>query len=167
MFFPVSFKPFGAFVNEQIVTILQRTDEFGLYAIQLHGKETPEFCKELLDAFHAAGKETTLIKAFSIATAEDLERTAPYSAYCHYFLFDTPCTGYGGSGKTFNWQVLSEYHGKTPFLLSGGISPEQIGALNEFTHPQWAGIDLNSHFEIRPAYKDALLIKKFIQEIKK
>ena len=84
-----------------------------------------------------------------------------------YFLFDTRCEGYGGSGKRFDWSILTEYKGETPFLLSGGIRPENAEAIRNFRHPRLAGIDLNSGFEKRPAYKDALLLQTFIQEFNK
>lgn len=164
-YLPVSARRVGVFVNESIENIVYRIIEFGLNAIQLHGKETPDFCKELLRTIHTTGKEIILIKAFSIAKKMDLIYTAPYEAYCQYFLFDTPCQSYGGSGETFNWKILSEYHGNIPFLLSGGIGHNHIRALQEFKHPLWAGIDLNSCFEIRPAYKDPSLLQKFIQKI--
>ena len=85
---------------------------------------------------------------------------------CDYFLFDTACTGYGGSGKTFDWQVLTAYHGSTPFLLSGGLKPDSLHSLKEFRHPAWAGIDLNSGFEISPGKKDTTLLNTFIKQIK-
>lgn len=157
----------GVFVNDSVENIIRTVLDFSLHAVQLHGKESPEFCKELLDAFHVAGKEIMLIKAFSIGKKRELEQTVLYEPYCRYFLFDTPCLGYGGSGQSFNWNILSAYKGHTPFLLSGGLSYKQLPALKKFTHPQWAGIDLNSGFEKRPAYKDALLLQTFIQEFNK
>ncbi len=166
-YMPESVQRIGVFVNDSVENIIRTVLDFGLHAVQLHGKESPEFCKELLDAFHVAGKEIMLIKAFSIGEKRELEQTVPYEPYCRYFLFDTPCLGYGGSGQSFNWNILSAYKGHTPFLLSGGLSYKQLPALKEFTHPQWAGIDLNSGFEKRPAYKDALLLQTFIQEFNK
>ena len=82
-----------------------------------------------------------------------------------YFLFDTRCEGYGGSGKRFDWSILTEYEGETPFLLSGGIRPENAEAIRNFRHPRFAGIDLNSGFEIEPGLKDIDKLKNFIQQI--
>ncbi len=93
----------------------------------------------------------------------DLKSTACYENVCDYFLFDTACTGYGGSGKTFDWQVLTAYHGSTPFLLSGGLKPDSLHSLKEFRHPAWAGIDLNSGFEISPGKKGYNAIKHIYQ----
>ena len=107
-----------------------------------------------------------IIKAFSIATEEDLTPVADYEDRADYFLFDTKCSSYGGSGKQFDWSVLSAYKGQTPFLLSGGINPDSAEALRNFSHPKLAGIDLNSGFETSPGMKDVEKLKTFIDKIK-
>ena len=98
--------------------------------------------------------------------ADDLERTSSYEGRVDYFLFDTKCDNYGGSGKQFDWSVLEAYTGETPFLLSGGLRPESAGAIRSFHHPRLAGIDLNSGFEIEPGLKDVEKLKRFIHDIK-
>ena len=124
------------------------------------GRETPEQCRKL--------KATGLgvIKVFSIAQESDLQSAGCYEGVCDYFLFDTACSGYGGSGKTFNWNILQAYQGKTPFLLSGGLRPGSLSLLLQFKHEQWAGIDLNSGFETAPALKDAAAVHTFINQLK-
>ena len=62
--------------------------------------------------------------------------------------------------------VLTHYHGETPFLLSGGLKPESLDALLNFSHPRWAGIDLNSGFEQAPGLKDAAALSDFIDSFK-
>ena len=150
----------GVFVNESSENILLKAQEFGLHHIQLHGRETPEQCRKL--------KATGLgvIKVFSIAQESDLQSAGCYEGICDYFLFDTACSGYGGSGKTFNWNILQAYQGKTPFLLSGGLRPGSLSLLLQFKHEQWAGIDLNSGFETAPALKDAAAVHTFINQLK-
>ena len=74
--------------------------------------------------------------------------------------------GYGGSGQSFDWSILGNYKGDTPFLLSGGIRPESLPALSGFHHPRWAGIDLNSGFETAPAQKDAKQLASFIEQFR-
>lgn len=122
--------------------------------------ETPEQCRKL----KAAG--LGIIKVFSIAREIDLRPVGCYEGICDYFLFDTACSGYGGSGKTFNWNILQAYRGKTPFLLSGGLRPGSLSSLLQFKHEQWAGIDLNSGFETAPALKDAAAVHTFINQLK-
>lgn len=150
----------GVFVNESSENILLKAQEFGLHHIQLHGRETPEQCRKL----KAAG--LGVIKVFSIAQKSDLQSAGCYEGICDYFLFDTACSGYGGSGKTFNWNILQAYQGKTPFLLSGGLRPGSLSLLLQFKHEQWAGIDLNSGFETAPALKDAAAVHTFINQLK-
>lgn len=166
-YLPASVRRVGVFVNDTTENIIRHTIDFGLDIIQLHGNETPEFCRTLLNRSRTEGKEITLVKAFSIAEESHLRQTAEYEPYCRYFLFDTACRGYGGSGQAFDWNLLPAYKGNTPFLLSGGISLHHLPALKRLKHPQWAGIDLNSGFETRPAYKDVSLLQEFIQEINK
>ena len=107
-----------------------------------------------------------VIKVFSIAQESDLQSAGCYEGVCDYFLFDTACSGYGGSGKPFNWNILQAYRGKTPFLLSGGLRPGSLSLLLQFKHEQWAGIDLNSGFETAPALKDAAAVHTFINQLK-
>ena len=121
---------------------------------------TPEQCRKL----KAAG--LGVIKVFSIAQESDLQSAGCYEGVCDYFLFDTACSGYGGSGKPFNWNILQAYRGKTPFLLSGGLRPGSLSLLLQFKHEQWAGIDLNSGFETAPALKDAAAVHTFINQLK-
>ena len=152
-------KKVGVFVNTSFEELVETAAFFRLDYLQLHGNETPEDC-------HALQKRGySLIKAFQIATACDLEQTTNYEGRVDYFLFDTKCNSYGGSGKQFDWSVLEAYRGKTPFLLSGGIRPENAEAIRNFRHPRFAGIDLNSGFEIEPGLKDIDKLKNFIQQI--
>lgn len=58
--------------------------------------------------------------------------------------------------------MLESYHGNVPFLLGGGLNPGSLGALREFSHPMWAGVDLNSDFEVSPGIKDAASVAGFI-----
>ena len=120
-----------------------------------------------LDGIHLLRRLVRLIKAFALRSIADLRQIPPYAPSCDYLLFDTPCTGFGGSGTAFDWDLLRHYEGSTPFLLSGGIRPESLEALKRFRHPRWAGIDLNSGFETAPAVKDAPKLKAFIEAVKR
>lgn len=150
----------GVFVNEKPERILAKAGEFGLDYLQLHGKEPVDECRLLREAGYP------VIKAISVSSAEDVLQAIPYEGEVDYFLFDTKCKGYGGSGRQFDWSVLESYQGETPFLLCGGISPGSITELEQFRHPLWAGIDLNSGFETAPANKDEQLLKLFIGQFK-
>lgn len=158
-FLPTRQKRVGVFVDARIEEVKSKADEYALDLIQLHGKESPAFCEWL-----KANSRPQLIKAFNIATQEDLEQTRPYEGLVDYFLFDTKAKMVGGNGTQFDWSVLSAYQGNTPFLLSGGIGPGDAEKVRNFHHPQLAGIDLNSRFELSPALKDIEKLKQFITE---
>ena len=153
----------GVFVNEEQEEVVRKTAQYHLGYVQLHGSETPEYLSALRKMLPAGIK---LIKAFSIRTEADLLQTSGYETHCEYLLFDTPTSGYGGSGRSFDWSILQYYTGAIPFLLSGGIGPDSHETLHHFHHRLWAGIDLNSRFETAPAVKDAELLSCFIQNIK-
>ncbi len=158
-FLPTRQKRVGVFVDARIEEVKSKADEYALDLIQLHGKESPAFCERL-----KTNSRQQLIKAFNIATQEDLEQTIPYEGLVDYFLFDTKAKMVGGNGTQFDWSVLSAYQGNTPFLLSGGIGPDDAEKVRNFHHPQLAGIDLNSRFELSPALKDIEKLKQFITE---
>ncbi|MDH6343920.1 phosphoribosylanthranilate isomerase [Parabacteroides sp. PFB2-12] len=152
-------KRVGVFVNPSLQEIRERVAAFRLDYVQLHGNESAAFCRHLQELGIA------VIKAFSIETADDLQQTAVYEDHADYFLFDTKSKYYGGSGKQFDWSLLAHYKGATPFLLSGGIGPEDTEHIQRFHHPAWAGIDLNSGFETAPGLKEPHKLNKFIQSI--
>jgi phosphoribosylanthranilate isomerase len=127
----------------------------------LHGDESPDFCRQLQ---HAG---CTIIKAFSVSSKSDFGQTTAYESFVKYFLFDTKSSERGGTGKRFDWSILEEYIGYTPFVLSGGIGPEHLTDLQTFTHPLMAGVDLNSRFELSPALKDVGKIETFVNQYKK
>ena len=150
----------GVFVNETFENILRKTQEYQLHGIQLHGDESPKLCWQLKE------KGLTVIKVFSVGNSFSFEKTKPYDTVCDYFLFDTKGKERGGNGVTFDWSILNDYNGKLPFLLSGGISETSAEAIKALSFPKLAGIDINSKFEIRPAFKDIQKIKTFIHDIR-
>lgn len=159
-YLPAKARRVGVFVNESKENILVYADRFGLHYIQLHGNESPEYCRSL----RSSGLH--LIKAFSISLPKDILAPSAYKGLCDYYLFDTKTPQYGGSGNQFDWNLLHRYNGNTPFLLSGGINPYSVKAIREFHHPKLAGIDINSRFETSPGVKDVERIEKFMQELR-
>ena len=166
-YLPQKCKRVGVFVDEDIDQVKRIAEDFALDFIQLHGSESPAYIFQL-GGLH-------VIKAFNIATAEDLEQTKPYDGLVDYFLFDTKATLPGGSGQQFDWNVLEAYDGETPFLLSGGIGPDDAERVKSFLTSQrslslskgkCAGIDLNSRFEMAPGLKDVNTMRSFIREIR-
>lgn len=158
-YMPKKQKRVGVFVNASLEQILAKAQKFSLEYIQLHGDEPPAFCSELKN------RGLKVIRALRIANTDDIIRAESYNM-ADLMIFDTKTEFYGGSGKKFNWQLLENYKGCVPFLLSGGIRSDTFEEIKAFFHPQFAGIDLNSGFEISPALKDVGKLNNFIEKIK-
>nr|WP_294860840.1 phosphoribosylanthranilate isomerase [uncultured Fluviicola sp.] len=155
----ISGKKVGVFVNAPLEFILQKVKEEGLDVVQFHGTESPADIRKV--------KLNVLKwKAFGIQNPGDFKQCKAYEGIVDAFLFDTKSPRFGGTGKAFNWELLDEYHGETPFLLSGGISPKHAERLRKLNHPKLIGIDLNSRFEIAPKQKNVPLIESFIKQLK-
>ena len=162
-YLPTRQKRVGVFVNADIKEVTEKAKEYALDLIQLHGKETPDYIQRLRSLCPQRGdRATAIIKALNIADTEDLAQTAQYEGIVDYFLFDTKSKLVGGNGTQFDWSVLQAYQGDTPFILSGGIGPDDAEKVKNFQHPMCAGIDLNSRFETAPALKDIQLLNHFI-----
>jgi phosphoribosylanthranilate isomerase len=161
--FPSDLKKVGVFVNETIDEIIEIADKNKLEAIQLHGNESPEYCEELKVLLI---RNVEIFKAFSIDENFDFSKTEAYQKVCDFLLFDTKGKEYGGNGVKFDWEVLENYKGTTPFLLSGGISKNDAKEIKKISHKAFLGIDINSGFEIEPALKNIANIKEFKQNLK-
>ncbi len=148
----------GVFVNEKYDQILEYTQHFGITTVQLHGVESREECLKLKQAGYK------VIKAILIGEESDLQQCNGYSEVADIFLFDTKSEQYGGTGKKFDWSVLQSYNLQVPFLISGGISANDIPDLSNFVHPYFLGVDINSKFEVEPGLKDVEKVKEFIRE---
>ena len=160
-------KKVGVFVNAAPEEIVLRTLEYNLQAIQLHGQESPDYCKALKELLAGDSDELPeIVKAFAIDENFDFEKLVPYKSVCDYFLFDTRSDLPGGSGKKFNWELLSNYNSGKPFFLSGGIGSQDVYAIKEFLNQPGAkycyGIDVNSKFEKEPGLKDTESLRKFM-----
>ena len=177
-YLPTHCKRVGVFVDEDIETVKRIADDYSLDYIQLHGHESPDYIRALnvqWSMFRSSSArllpkgrknvQCSIIKAFNIATTEDFLQTVPYASLADYFLFDTKGKSVGGNGEKFDWSVLSAYDGDTPFLLSGGIGPDDAERVKAFHHPKCIGIDLNSRFELAPGLKDVAALRKFLNEI--
>lgn len=153
----------GVFVNPEPDVVISKVREFGLNRIQLHGTESAEFCHSVYMA-----TKLPVIKAVSIATEQDFGICCQYEQEkaVDMFLFDTKCSGWGGSGQSFDWSLLDCYKGSKPFLLAGGIGPGMEESISGIKHPQFYGIDLNSRFESEPAVKEINKLSLFINNIR-
>ncbi len=150
----------GVFVNESIKAIVEITTESQLDIIQLHGNENEKFILQLKQIL---GNNIKIIKVIRIGNQsfDELQKTINQQpSTVNYLLFDTDSKAFGGTGKTFDWQILNEIEIPKPYFLSGGISLENIHQLSTINHQPLA-LDINSKFEIEPGSKDLEKIKIF------
>lgn len=155
----------GVFVNATADEVIKTIDECRLHMVQLHGDETPKFCEKIADYI-------SVVKAFRISEGDNVRwRIKDYTDVCDMFLFDTDGVGYGGTGKKFSWNILSDVQIKKPYFLSGGIEPSDIDTINDFMQTESAkslfAVDINSKFETSPGIKDMTLVKEFYNNVQK
>ncbi|RIA10459.1 phosphoribosylanthranilate isomerase [Flavobacteriaceae bacterium MAR_2010_72] len=167
---PKTIKKTGVFVNASLSDIVKKVNTYQLDAVQLHGEESPEFCKILRDTeLISAARNLEVIKVFSIKDEFDFSILEPFEDVCDYFLFDTKGKLPGGNGYTFNWAVLKHYPSTKPYFLSGGIGIEEIDSLKSFFKSQESKfcytIDVNSKFEIKPGLKNIEKLKEFKSQL--
>jgi len=153
----------GVFVNPEPEYVLAKASELGLNRIQLHGTETAELCRRI---HKLTGLPIT--KAISVAQTSDFDICQAYEQEdsVDLYLFDTKCSGWGGSGQSFDWSLLECYQGSKPFLLAGGIGPGMEESIAGISHKRFLGIDLNSRFESEPAVKEISKLSLFINNIR-
>ncbi|WP_259147162.1 bifunctional phosphoribosylanthranilate isomerase/tryptophan synthase subunit beta [Candidatus Karelsulcia muelleri] len=150
----------GVFVNEKEDKLLKLSLKNNLDFVQLHGDESPYYCRNI------SKKGIKIIKSFGIDHNFYFEKIKEYIDHVKYFLFDFKSNLYGGTGKKFFWEKIDNYNLKVPFILSGGINSNDFDKINNLNIPKLLGIDLNSCFENKPGLKNFNLLKKFISRIK-
>ena len=158
----------GVFVNASIEEISEKINKYKLDVVQLHGDETPEFCNKLKEKFQKESSSITTWKVFSIKDSFNFDNLVAYEDVVGKFLFDTKGKEKGGNGYTFNWEILSGYPSKKPFLLSGGIGLEEIKDLKKILNTKLPihAIDVNSKFETEPGLKNIDDLHKMIDWLK-
>lgn len=155
----------GVFVNETVEKIVEISENADLNFIQLHGDENEEYILKLRQRLN---KNIKIIKVVRIGNQSltELQKTINRQlSTINYFLFDTDSKAFGGTGKTFDWNVLNEIKISLPYFLSGGISLENGEDINNLSQKPFA-LDINSKFEIEPGIKDLEKIKEFVDTLK-
>jgi phosphoribosylanthranilate isomerase len=148
----------GVLVNESFENALKIVQSGYFNLIQLHGNEDVEYCRKL--SYHIR-----IIKAFSVGKSLPANLAA-YQEFCEMFLFDTSGELPGGSGKSFDHRILSNYLLEKDFILAGGISPTDTNNIRSIRQEKLSAVDLNSRFELSPGIKDIRLLKNFIEKLR-
>ncbi len=157
----------GVFVNEDLEKIIEISEQAKLNFIQLHGDETADYISELRQKLNP---EIRIIKVIRVGSQKsevinEIQKISNLKSQISNLLFDTDSKAFGGTGKTFDWEILNEMEIPIPYFLSGGISLENIHQLSTINH-QPIALDINSKFEIEPGNKDLEKIKEFIKLLK-
>ncbi|PSB06099.1 phosphoribosylanthranilate isomerase [filamentous cyanobacterium CCP2] len=151
----------GVFADAEVAEIV-RVVEIGLLnAVQLHGNESPEFCQQVRSTLPTL----ELIKAFRVRSAETLESVRQYEAIVDTLLLDAYDPNLlGGTGHTIDWSLLQGFRSGCPWLLAGGLTPENISDALERLTPD--GIDLSSGVEIAPGNKDLQKVERLFEALR-
>lgn len=150
----------GVFVNPTLSTITTMINETGIDTIQLHGEETPQFCEHIKQM-----SNIRIIKAFRVHDAFSLEVLEAYKVSA--WLLDTYHPHlYGGSGLTFNWELVKVASSESrPIILAGGLTPENVAQAIKVVKPY--GVDVSSGVEISPGIKDHTKMYLFVEAVRK
>lgn len=150
----------GVFVNQPLDDVNSIAKQTGVDYVQLHGNESPDYCtlveKPIIKVFHVSSE----------TSRDDLEQQIdPYMEHVEFFLFDTKVDGkWGGTGQTFDWNILKEISNEKPFFLSGGLNPENIEDAIQKVQPY--AVDLSSGLEESPGLKDFDKIELFFDKMR-
>ncbi|MCB1555817.1 MAG: phosphoribosylanthranilate isomerase [Alphaproteobacteria bacterium] len=132
----------------------------GITMIQLHGEESPRQVIEVQKRF-----KLPVMKAIRIATEADLERVDDYEGIADWLLFDAKREGVkGGTGRSFDWTILKDFHSRTPWMLAGGLDAGNVGAALSIISPQ--AVDVSSGVESASGVKDPVKIKEFMDAVR-
>jgi phosphoribosylanthranilate isomerase len=150
----------GVFVNQPLDDVNSIAKQTGIDLVQLHGNESPEYCglveKPVIKVFHITDKKTE---------QELIREIEPYADVIDFYLFDSKTDQlWGGTGKTFNWEILKNLDDDKPFFLSGGLNGSNIREAIETVQPD--GVDLSSGLEESPGLKDFDKIEAFFEEMR-
>lgn len=147
----------GVFVNPTLDELAEAAEQIGFSHLQLHGDEGPAFCAE---AARRTGCQ--IIKAVRVASGADIQALEPFRTDMH--LLDASVEGMrGGTGEAWEWSLLRTRRSRVPFILSGGLTPENVADGIAATHP-WA-VDTASGTESEPGIKNPELVRAFLAAV--
>ncbi|MGZ5342335.1 MAG: phosphoribosylanthranilate isomerase [Solirubrobacterales bacterium] len=148
----------GVFVNSTMDEVVEAAERADLTLLQLHGDEGPSFCAE---AARRTGAK--VIKAMRVRSVADVRAAEVFRTDFH--LFDAHAsTAPGGTGESFNWELLAGRRSQVPMLLAGGLTPENVAEAVEKVHP--FAVDVVSGLEAEPGVKDPRKVEAFFEAVR-
>ena len=147
----------GVFVNSTLDEVIDAAERENLTLLQFHGEEGPSFCTE---AARRTGAK--VIKAMRVTSAADVQAAEAFRTDFH--LFDAYWHGiHGGTGKSFDWELVARRRSKVPMVLAGGLAPDNVGEAISLAHP--FAVDVVSGVEAEPGRKDHAKVEAFIRAV--
>lgn len=151
----------GVFVDANLETIEQTVTIGQLNSVQLHGHETPAYCQQLRQRL----PNIELIKALRVKSTAALSDAKAYETWVDTLLLDAyHPTLAGGTGQTLDWQALQQFRPAVPWLLAGGLTPDNI--LEALSQLQPDGIDLSSGVEHSPGHKNLERVQQLFLQLR-
>lgn len=145
----------GVFVNPELDEVGKAVEDAGLTMVQLNGNEGPSFCAEV-----ARRTGVKVIKAIHVSSAADVHAAEAFRTDFH--LFDRGGKGlWGGTGQSFDWELLRDHHSEVPAILAGGLRPENVAAAIAVARPY--AVDVASGVESEPGRKDHAAMTAFFE----
>lgn len=146
----------GVFVNPTLDYVVAAVENAQLSMVQLSGNEGANFCHEV-----ARRTGAKVIKAIHVSSAADIRRAEAYRG-TDFHLFDSGGRGtWGGTGRTFDWDLLADHHSDMPFILAGGLDPDNVTEAIRVVRPD--AVDVASGVERSPGVKDHGRMASFFQ----
>ncbi len=144
----------GVFANQKLEEIKKIKEKVGFDVFQLHGDESPDFCKKV---------EGKIIKAIRVKDSVDPKEVESYPTQA--ILFDNYSTeAYGGTGETFGWEILRGFDTSKKIILSGGLTPENVARAIRIVNPY--AVDVSTGVEENPGKKNPEKLKRFIKAVR-
>jgi phosphoribosylanthranilate isomerase len=148
----------GVFVNSPLDEVVEAAERANLTLLQFHGEEGPSFCTE---ARRRTGAK--VMKAMRVTSAADVQAAEAFRTDLH--LFDAYWHGiHGGTGKSFDWELVAKRRSKVPMVLAGGLTPENVAGAIERIRPY--AVDVVSGVEAEPGRKDSVKVEAFLQAVR-
>ena len=145
----------GVFVNATLHEVVRAAEDESLAMVQLHGEEGPDFCREA-----ARRSGCKVIKAIRVRSSAEIQSAEAYRT--DYHLFDAYQPGRpGGTGGSFDWELVRDRHSEVPTILAGGLTPANVAEAIEVVRP--FAVDVSSGIEVSPGVKDHALMAAFAE----
>ena len=159
---PITMERVAVFVDPGDDLLDTVMDRIPFNAIQLHGNETPERVAEIQQRVGIQ-----VIKAIGVAGEEDLAKAVAYEPICNWLMFDAKppadASRPGGMGEAFDWKILAGKTWKRPWILSGGLTPDNVQRAIKISGAKY--VDVSSGVESAPGVKDPRLIRSFLEAV--